>query len=204
MNIEQRMLSNGLALFVYVWGECKMLLVLASIENKEVRSYLEKLYYDYKKVSYSKALSIVKNQDDAQDVVQQVYANIAEYLDCNKNVDIKNKNAFISEITRNVSLDFLKKQRLHVDINEIDELENVTFIDPEVNVLRMDQIKEHTKNLEQLNQDYANIIMFKYTQEMSISEIAKIMNLSEDTARRKLSRARKAFKSILNEGEKYA
>jgi len=181
-----------------------MFLFFAFIENEEVRSYLEKLFYEYRKISYSKALKIVKHREAAEDVVQQVFINIAEYLDNKSNTVIKNEIAFITGITRNVAIDYLKKHRIHENISEIDDLENFTFIDPEVNIIRMDQVYEFTKKIEQMNPDYANLIMLKYSEEMEIYEIARMLNLSEDTTRKKISRARRAFMKILSEGEKYA
>lgn len=178
-----------------------MIFLLSMIENEETRTYLENLYYDYKKISYGNALRIVKNPRDAEDIVHQVYMKIAEYLDNHKKVVIKNDKAFIYKVTQNIALNHVKAKKEHLNLDEIAEVENITFIEPEVNVLRMDQIKEHTKKLEQLNQDYASIIMLKYTEELSITEIATLLNLTEDNTRMRLSRARRAFKNILKEGE---
>jgi len=181
-----------------------MVFLLAIIEDSEKQSYLEELYLDYRKMCYYIVMGIVKNHQDTEDTVQQIFINIAEFLVRKKDVKIKNKKAFISVIAHNLACNHAKAKKQHENIDEFEELENVTFIDPEINVLRMDQIKEHTNYLEQVNKDYIYIIMLKYEEELSISEIASTLNITEECAKKRLTRAKKALKNILKENEKYA
>lgn len=181
-----------------------MLLFLAMVNDEEIKSYVEYLYNEHKEISYKVAKRLLKSTQDVEDVVQHTFIKIVFFLEKNNNDSIRDEKAFIAELTRNTAINQFKvnKRNHHIPIDEIDELVNESFIEPEIHVLRLDNITEHTKKLMKLNEDYAYIIMLKYSEELTIPEIASLLDITEDNARRKLSRARKAYMKILKEGER--
>lgn len=177
------------------------MILFTSIEDDEVRDYLDRLYHSQKKLCFAQAFRVLKNKHNAEDVVQQVYTKLAELLDNNDKFHIKNEAAFISALAKNMASNYLKANRQHFNIDAVEEVENTTFGDPEVNILRLDQVEEYTKKLEQLKPEYVEIIEFKYTEELSTKEISGLLNLPTDTVLKRLSRARLSFKRMVIEGE---
>lgn len=179
-----------------------IMMFLLLIDDQDTRNYLEKLYEKYRFLCYKIARNIVKTTNDSEDVVQQTFMKVAEFLQDKGKESIKEEKAFIGKIATNIALNHLALNNKHAH-NNFDTVEpiNDTFIEPEVSVIRMDKIREHTQKLNQLNEGYAYIIMLKYGEELTISEIATLLNMTEDTTRKKVSRARIAYMNIVKEGE---
>ena len=180
------------------------MIFLLLIDDQETRDYLEQLYEKYKYLTYKIAKSIVKTTNDSEDVVQQTFMKVAEFLRDHGKESIQEEKAFIGKIAKNIALNSLaaNNRHAHTGIDYIEPV-NDTFIEPEINVLRIDKVKEYTDKLTKINEGYAYIIMLKYSQELSVAEIARLLNISQDTTRKRISRARMAYKKIIEEGERY-
>ena len=63
--------------------------------------------------------------------------------------------------------------------------------------LEMDMVK---KALRQINDDYREVIIWRYLDEMEIKEIAQILDKREGTVRTLLSRALVNLREVLNDG----
>lgn len=178
------------------------MIFLQLITDEDTRNYLEKLYGQYKFLSYKIAHNIVKNPNDSEDIVQETFTKLAEFLQDRGKDSINEEKAFIGKITSNIALNHvdLGQRHPHINIESIDPISE-TFIEPEINILRMDKIGVYTKSLAKINKGYAYIIMLKYSEELTVPEIAKLLDISEDATRKRISRARIAYKNIIKEGE---
>jgi RNA polymerase sigma factor (sigma-70 family) len=54
--------------------------------------------------------------------------------------------------------------------------------------------------MHRLNNDYREVLMLKYVEEMKVGEIARVMELSEHAVESRLARARRALRAILEAG----
>ena len=66
-------------------------------------------------------------------------------------------------------------------------------------VIKVEDSKEMANYLNELHKSYADIIMLKFYYELSIKEIAKILNITENNVSVRINRALKALKYILEE-----
>ena len=147
---------------------------------------------------YRTAYAYVRNEQDALDIYQE--AIYTAYVTIKK---LKKPESFTSWITKIVvfkAIDFIRKESRHfsTDNEEIFstliELENVDDI-------------MHAMDLsvafKYLSPKVKTIILLKYYHDLSIKEIANIMNLPEGTIKSHLNRAKKELKPILREGYLY-
>jgi RNA polymerase sigma-70 factor (ECF subfamily) len=181
-----------------------MLMFLNVIEDKVLRSRLEEAYHLYKKELLYLAHDILKDYHEAEDIVQTAFIKFADYLDEEMDIKCHKTKGLIVIIVRNLSINIYNNRKNRVTVN-IDELSEVIYdegdICPEINILRLDQSQEMAKNLSQINGSYADILTLKYTYEYSNVEIAAILSIQESNVRKRLSRAKKALKKIIEEGE---
>ena len=74
---------------------------------------------DWIKVAYS----YLRNKEDAEDLIQEVYIKIHTKLNNGKINDITYKNTinkyFVYKVIRNAAIDFLRKKKSYVDIENI-------------------------------------------------------------------------------------
>ena len=135
---------------------------------------------------YRLSYSILKNEMDAQDAVQEAIYKAYKNLDSLEN-KLKFK-AWIYKILRNTSLEILKSKCNYLDIeNEEIIAKNV---DIDTNLTLWDVVQK-------LQQPYRTTITLFYYNNMSVKEISKITNTKEDAIKKQLSRGREKIKEVI-------
>lgn len=162
-------------------------LSLMATNDKEA---LSDFYQLTKNEVYGYALSIVKNKEDASDIMQNVFIQI--YRNCHNYKSNGKPMAWILTITRNASYEILrhssKKQTVDIDLFEIQSNE-MNQID---NLL----LKECLSTLAQIEYE---IVVLHAISGLKHKEIAKILNLPLSTTLSKYHRAMKKLKQKIKE-----
>ena len=102
------------------------------------------------------------------------------------------------QIARNLITDYYREKGR----TQIISVEHQTIVDPSFNIeekanLNLDLQRVYAV-LEQLKDEYKEVIIWHYVEDLSVSEIAKILKKPEGTVRVILHRALTALKSRLN------
>ena len=82
----------------------------------------EKLYNNYNKLIYSIAYSILKNKQDAEDVVQIVFEKL--YLIDKEKLPNRNESSWLYSITKNETINYLKRNKNNIDLDSIYNIED--------------------------------------------------------------------------------
>ena len=92
-------------------------------EIKENRKKaMEEFYHQYHKIVYAIAFSILKNKEDAEDVMQIVFEKI-QTIDKTKLPSDK-EMIWLYTLTKNETLNYLKKKKGEISLETIYEIEN--------------------------------------------------------------------------------
>ena len=162
---------------------------------------LEKLYNEAYKAVYWTAFSILKNNEDAEDVVQETFVTAFEQYDSLQ--DKSKAVAWVKKIAANKSLNIVTRKRtINIDDEILEETEDIgeDFLpdslveSAETRKIIMDIIHNT------LSEDTAMTLILFYFDEMSIKEIAELLHIPQGTV---LSRLNYAKKKIKKEVEKY-
>ncbi|MCL1697163.1 MULTISPECIES: sigma-70 family RNA polymerase sigma factor [unclassified Lysinibacillus] len=158
----------------------------------------EQLIGSVRQKLYRTAYAYVRNEQDALDVYQETI--YTAYISIKT---LKKPESFSSWITKILvfkSIDFIRKESRHFTTDneeiftELIASENVDFI-------------MHSMDLSEafkfLNPTVKTIILLRYYHDLSIKEIATIMNYPEGTVKSHLNRAKKELRPILKEGYLY-
>ncbi len=165
--------------------------------NSNVNSYAF-LVEKYKHMVFTLTLRIVKNREEAEEVSQDVFVKAFKSLG-NFKGDSK-FSTWIYKIAYYASLDVIKRNKRQIKLDNIDtiyesDIENVQ------DALKYLHEKERKKVINdalfKLNEDERIILTLFYFEELSIKEISKVVNLSDDNIKVKLFRSRKKLASIL-------
>ncbi len=140
---------------------------------------------------YATAYSIVRNEDDAADVISEsicrAYSSYAL---------LKNKSAFkawILRIVHNTAIEMVRKNSKIVEMDDLyDVAEKNDGVDVETKMALHDAV-------ESLNEPYRTVVNLFYYENLSVSIIAQTTGANQATVRQQLSRARKMLKKLLNE-----
>lgn len=163
--------------------------------NKEV---FEEFYKLTSPRAYFIALKIVRNEHDAEDILQESYIKLLESI---KDIDPdRNFAAWFYKIVANKSKDFLKKQKLLVFEGEDEEIidaipdDNPQFC-PEENLNQDELCSEVMAAIDELTAEKRACIMMRYFGEMSVNEIAESLEVPVSTVKNRLFTARKDLKN---------
>ncbi|MBR2750848.1 MAG: sigma-70 family RNA polymerase sigma factor [Clostridiales bacterium] len=162
---------------------------------------LEKLYHEAYKPVYWTALSILKNKEDAEDVVQETFISAFEHYD---SLEDKSKAvAWVKKIAANKSLNIVTRRRtVNVDDEVLEETEDIGEDFLPDSIIESEEKRKIIMDIihNTLSEDTAMTIILFYFDEMSIKEIAEALHIPQGTV---LSRLNYAKKKIKKEVEKY-
>ena len=163
-----------------------------------LRKKFSKIYDQYINKIYRFIFLKVNSQEIAQDLTSETFLRGWESFK-EKNEEIENIQAFLYRIARNLVTDhYREKGKAKVVSAEYWEV-----TDPRQNLeeksLLMSDINTIRTALADLKEEYQNVIIWHYLDDLPIREVAKMMGRTEEATRVLLHRALKALKNELNQ-----
>lgn len=144
---------------------------------------------------YRTAYSYVRNEQDALDMYQETIYQA--YISLRKLKKPASFHSWIMKILVFKSIDFIRKESRHFTTDD-EELFTALISTESVNDIALSvDLKEALKFLDPA---YKNVILLRYYHDLSVKEIAIIMNYPEGTVKSHLNRAKKELRPILKEG----
>lgn len=166
----------------------------AKLGNNEA---FEQLIEENKLKMYKVAKSILKNEDDVCDAIQN--ALMSAYTNLNKLQNNQFFSTWLIRILINKSYDIANKnQRLYSNVTDIDEYntnENLKSFDS----YNSESLVENV--LTKIDEDLKTITVLYYYNDYSVNEIAMILDIPEGTVKSRLSRARSKIYEIMKSEE---
>ena len=189
--------------------------------EKVGKSYEKKLFAELKKrdqEAFIRAYDIYVDQiyrfiyfkvgsiEEAQDITSLVFLKTWNYIVNDNLEDIKTLKALIYKIARTTVIDHYRKNQLEKKI-EIGAAENRLEIpDDKQDIARLMEVKSDfniiAEKIDSLKEEYREVIVLRYINELSVGETAKVINKSKSNVRVLTHRALRALKDIIDEDEK--
>ena len=178
-----------------------MLIFLSLIDTKQDQRLFVTIYEKYKYLVYKIVHDIVHDTGYAEDVVQEVFVKVAKNIEKIDYPDSLRTKRYLITISKNTSIDFYRK--LHKILEKevyFDEVTSDTalYYSSKNDSEHENKIYDAIRNLPV---KYRDIIILKYSSGYTNSEIADIMNISEDNVRQRISRGKKIIELNLSKWE---
>jgi len=154
------------------------------------RKDLEEVYNRFYEKIYSFIFLKTQNESKSEDLTGEVFIKFIDYV---KEHDVDNVNALLYKIARNLIIDDVRKKK--EDLIGDDVLNTIT--DNTENKLDLISNEQLMEVISSLTDDYRDVIVMYYINDMTIREIADVFNKTEGAIRTMLSRAIKALKKEL-------
>ncbi len=169
----------------------------AKLGNNEA---FNKLIEENKLKMYKVAKSILKDEDDVCDAIQNTLISV--YTNLNKLENDQFFSTWLIRILINKSYDIANKnKKIYSNIINIDEY-NVNDGLKSCDSYNSDSLIENV--LSKIDEDLKTITILYYYNDYSVTEISNIMKIPEGTVKSRLSRARsKIYEIIKSEGDIY-
>ena len=182
---------------------------LVELSKEGDQEAIAQLYDRTSKRAYYLAKQLVKDEDQAQDIVQDAYVKVFTNLHLLEQVE--NFQGWLNTIVVNKSKDYLKKKKpmlFSQMVSEEDEGSELDFED-EGGYFSPDKRVDYTETkrliqgmIDRLPQEQRMAIVLFYLEEMPVKQIARVMECSEGTVKSRLNYGRKAIKAQVLELEK--
>ncbi|WP_282050683.1 MULTISPECIES: RNA polymerase sigma factor [Maribacter] len=154
----------------------------------------------YKDLVFTLALRILKHREEAEEASQDTFIKVFRSL--NRFKGDSKLSTWIYKVAYFTCLDRLKKQKREQHIVAIDEFteHQVKTIDNALDMMEKEERKVAIQDCLQLlpSNDVALLTLF-YFEELSLEEIAKIVDLTANNVKVKLYRSRKKLASIVRD-----
>jgi RNA polymerase sigma-70 factor (ECF subfamily) len=149
--------------------------------------------------AYNLARWLTRNDQDAQDIVQEAYLRAFRFFPAFRGGDA---HAWIMKIVRNTCYSWLNENRPLQNASEFDEnafIPGPRPSNPEEVVLQNDSGTLVRKALETLPTHFREVLVLRELEGMSYKEIAEITGMPTGTVMSSLSRARGRFRQALKD-----
>lgn len=164
---------------------------------KDSRKKFNRIYDEYVSKIYRFVYIKVSSKETAEDLTSQTF--IKGWQAIESGTDIKNPKAFIYQIARNLVVDFYREKAKHLVIPE----EFIGAVpDETADIQKKAEIKADLDKtlqiLSGLREEYKDIIIWHYLDDLSVKEIAKMLTKPENNVRVTLHRALSSLREEAN------
>ena len=173
---------------------------LSMIESEEDKNKFEEIYETYIKYMYLDAYDILKDKQLAEDAVQIAFVRLTRHLHKFDETKCHKTKLYVIKVIRSVANAMYNKRKKVQTVNfeELEyEVEQESNLEDEV--IANAELRSLIAEIKRLPPTYRDVIVYRYFDNYSDDEIAKLLNISKSNVRKRVERARKKLVESLNE-----
>lgn len=170
--------------------------ILVQQLKKGSREAFDLLYEKYKNLVIRTAYLITGNKPDSEDVAQETFVKVYLHI-----AELKNNAGFkpwMMQILVRTAYRIGKKRSREVPDDEIERLsENQAVLSPLGQMMRKEEAEMIFRAVKALPVKQKTVVVLYYYDELSVAEIAELLNCREGTVKSRLHTARRTLKGEL-------
>jgi RNA polymerase sigma factor (sigma-70 family) len=156
----------------------------------------KQLYEQYAKAMYNVSYRIVRDEDDAHDILQEAFISAFHNLHTYRAESAF--GAWLKRIVINKAINFIRKKR-EIPLSENEEFDLAEDgLESEPDQLSVDKVK---RAINLLPDGYRLVLSLYLLEGYDHKEIAGILNITESTSKSQFNRAKKKVKEIMKGGK---
>lgn len=182
--------------------------IIAGIENEYQQKFMENIYTKFYVEMKRRAFDIVENDSDAEEIVQESFIKLIKKVDTLMRIDQNKLPSYLFITTKNTAINFVKHKRYEnrymIVSDEKDAAEWLPDEEglPELILSHKEDLEILARALPLLPERDLRLLEAKYVLDLPSDEIAKQFNISPNSIRTYIMRARrKAYSLFLKEEE---
>ena len=156
------------------------------MRNDEIQTLFEKYYND----ALLYTLSLTKNYAVAEDIVSNSFFKAIKTID----YKINNFKPWLIKVCRNEYLSYLRKQKRITELDDKIKDQSQNVID---HIIKSEEYRALYNTMSLLKPLQKEVLTLFYFENMSVKEIANILNKNENVIKVTIYRARESLKDIL-------
>lgn len=171
---------------------------LLLVENDEDESKIELIYNTYKNIMYNRAFDILKKKELAEDAVHNAFLRILKNIEKINPENFHKTRSFVVVIVENVAKTMYKREKRIINFENIELQADISY-DDTLEKLELSEIL--AEKVEKLSDKHREVLMLKYIYELDNKEIAKSLNISESTVRKRIQYGKIYLRRLLEGDE---
>ena len=180
------------------WMEIAPGAVRDETRQHEVEAALAALVDEYASTLYRVAYSVLRNQADAEDAVQEAFLRVLRHRESLG--DVRDHRVWLIRIVWNIVLDRKRRAKTRPETDDVSELARVLPANGLSAEQRASAAQHHAQVLacvEQLPAKEREVLLLSAFEELSSVEIANVLGITESSVRSRLFRARNLMAGML-------
>ena len=177
-------------------------MLLLIFDTEEEKQLAIRIYEKYSKFMFKVAYDVLKSDHNTEDAVQQAFIKISKNFDKINELNENKTRNYIGLITRHTAVDMyneIKGQPFFIG----DDCADVNACDISEIIITKETYNRIKKHINSLKPHYKEIIYLKFGQDLTYNEIAKLLDITPENARKRLERARAQVLKLLEEEDGY-
>lgn len=172
---------------------------------RKYRNTVEQLYKEHKDLMLHVAMKVVNNEDQAKDIVHSSFLRIIKHIKKIKPMSPKETKGYIIFIVKNLALDFIGmyEYKKTVPLDDFEPHLKYSSNPTAKNAIMNLDISDVMETLEKLDSKYSLPVFHRYVLGYSISEIAKMLDITIPNAKVRCHRGRLKLVDLIKEGENH-
>ena len=167
---------------------------VSSLAAPENRDEFQRIFLPHLDGAYNLARWLLKNDSDAQDVVQDAYLRALRFFESFRGGDPR---AWLFTIVRNCAYTWMNRNRVG-DAPIFDEEQHpIETVPVDIEIIRKAESRAVHLAMEQLPAEFREVVVLRDLEGLSYKEIAQIADLPIGTVMSRLARARSRLKAAL-------
>jgi RNA polymerase sigma-70 factor (ECF subfamily) len=168
------------------------------VQEPSKRERFERAVLPYLDAAYNLARWLMRDEHDAEDIVQEAYLRAFKFFDRFRGEDGR---AWLLAVVRNTCYTFLKQNRRRDLLASFDEEVHgcSSELSPEHLVLQKASAEMLRAAMEELPAEYREVLVLRELEGFSYKEIAAIANIPLGTVMSRLTRARTRLQEFLSD-----
>ena len=160
------------------------------------REAFGELVEQYRDNVYRLAYRMCGNAYDADEAAQEAFVAAWRALP-NFRGDAK-FSTWLYRLTTNAAIDVMRREKRHQTVGDGEMIEVADDADsPQETVERTEQQEAVQKALATLSEEYREVLLLRYMEELDYAEIAEVLQLPSGTVKSRINRAKAALKTAL-------
>lgn len=168
-----------------------MLVYMKMLDGPEEKDKFECLYLQYRNLMFYIANKILQNEQDAEDAVHAAFVSIAENMGKIDSPTCPKTRGYIVTITENKAIDLYRQKKRHSKVLLLEETAGL-----EVSYEGSHAIARCFSRLLPRDRD---ILLLRYRYGYTARELAKVLDITEANANKRLQRAKDRLERLCKE-----
>lgn len=181
-------------------------LFLTYIDDDDDKILFERIFNQNRKQMVTLANSILHNEQDAEDVVHDVFLRIAiKYMNVIRKINCEqDMRNYLLKATKHTSINLLRKRKSdNISLDEVvdfeatrlQKLSDTTFIDT---ICKHSEYEQVILGMKMLNEKYRDVLYYHFVLELSVNETASVLKQTVSATKKQLVRGKKMLIDSLN------